>query len=195
MSSKKESTRKRILNATWHLMEQHKGQGVAMSNIAKKAGISRQALYLHFKTRTELMVATVQYVDEIKNLDERLMKLNAASSGVELLERYIEAWGGYIPEVYSLAKALLNTRESDKATAIAWNGCMSTLQGICGRVIETLENDGTLNTRWKRNEAIDMLWATMSIYSWEQLTIECGWSNKKYIEWMKVLLINALVSK
>ena len=194
MSSKKEDTRKRILEATWHLMEQHKGRGVAMSDIADKAGVSRQALYLHFKTRTELMVATVQYVDEVKNLDKRLKKLDSADSGVELLERYIEVWGNYIPEVYSLAKALLNTRENDEATAVAWNGCMSTLQELCARVIETLKKEGSLDSKWKKSEAVDMLWAVVSIHSWEQLVMECGWSNRRYVARMKVLLGSALVS-
>jgi AcrR family transcriptional regulator len=195
MSSKKKDTRKRILEATWRLMEQHKGQGVAMGDIAKRAGISRQALYLHFKTRTELMVATVQYVDGVKNLDERLNQLNASGSGVELLERYIETWGNYIPEVYSLAKALLNTRENDEAAAVAWSGCMTTLRDICRQVIESMDNEGTLDHEWNQDEAVEMLWTTVSIHSWEQLTIECGWSTMKYIDRMKVLLLNALVSK
>jgi len=78
MSSKKTDTRTRILTATWHLMEQRRGQGVSMSDIAKAAGISRQALYLHFDSRTELMIATVHYVDEVKGLNERLEKFQEA---------------------------------------------------------------------------------------------------------------------
>lgn len=36
-------------------MEDRRGQGVRMGDIAKAAGISRQAIYLHFDTRTALM--------------------------------------------------------------------------------------------------------------------------------------------
>ncbi len=80
MSSKNTDTRTRILEVTWRLMEQHRGQGVRMSDIAKAAGISRQAVYLHFGSRTELMIATSNYVDEVKGLNERLKRLQTAST-------------------------------------------------------------------------------------------------------------------
>jgi len=82
MSSNKIDTKTRILEATWLLMEQRRGQGVSMSDIAKQAGISRQALYLHFDSRVELMIATVQYVDQVKGLDERLQQFQQAQSGL-----------------------------------------------------------------------------------------------------------------
>ena len=68
MSSKEKNTRDRILHATWQLMEQNLGKTISMSDVAKAAGISRQAVYLHFQSRTDLMVATSSYVDELKNL-------------------------------------------------------------------------------------------------------------------------------
>ena len=58
-------TRTRILAATLQLMEQRRGQGVRMSDIAGAAGVSRQAVYLHFGSRTELMVAATHYGDEV----------------------------------------------------------------------------------------------------------------------------------
>lgn len=51
MSSKnieKIDTRTRILASTCKIMEKQHGINVKMSDIAKDAGISRQALYLHF---------------------------------------------------------------------------------------------------------------------------------------------------
>ena len=93
MSSNEIDTRTRILEATWHLLEERRGQGVSMGDIAKEVGISRQAVYLHFASRTELMIATMNYVDEVKGLYERLEKLQSISSGTKLLEAFIDIWG------------------------------------------------------------------------------------------------------
>jgi len=93
-------------------------------------GISWQALYLHVDSRTELMVATVEYVDEVKGLNERLKQFKTATTGVELLEMFVDVWGNYIPDIYGLAKALLNTRETDEATVSAWNGHLA-MPRIC----------------------------------------------------------------
>ena len=103
MSSKEIDTKTRILEATWQLLEEHRGQGVNMSDIARAAGISRQAVYLHFTSRTELMIATMNYVDEVKGLDERLNLFNSAKTGIELLDTCVDVWGNYIPEIYGLA--------------------------------------------------------------------------------------------
>ena len=196
MSSNGEiDTKTRILEATWQLMEQRHGQGVSMSDIAQAAGISRQAVYLHFPSRTELMIATSNYVDEVKGLNERLNQFKAATTGIELLEACVDVWGNYIPEIYGLAKAMLMTRETDEATAAAWDGNMSCLRDVCRETIEALEREGILAPEWSRKEAIEMFWTMISINNWEQLTIECGWSTTQYIGWMKTLLKRTFVDK
>ena len=193
MSSKKPGTRARILKATWQLMEQQPGKSISMSDVAKAVGISRQAVYLHFDSRTELIVATSNYVDEVKDLQERLKQFDAASSGIELLETCVEVWGNYIPEIHGLAKALLAARDTDEAMASAWNGNMQCLRDMCRQTIEALEREGIFGSEWSRDEAIDTLWTILSIHNWEQLTVECGWSTTQYINRMKILLRSTFV--
>ena len=60
MSSHAPDTRTKILQATRQLMEERRGLGVRMSDIAKAAGVSRQAVYLHFDSRIELLSATTK---------------------------------------------------------------------------------------------------------------------------------------
>jgi len=105
MSSTAPDTRQRILQATLELLEESRGQGVRMSDIAKRARISRQALYLHFETRAKLMIATTFYLDELKGAQGRLLPSRTAKSGVERLDAYIEAWASYLPELHGAARA------------------------------------------------------------------------------------------
>jgi AcrR family transcriptional regulator len=195
MSSHKTDTRHRILAATWQLMEQRRGQNVHMGAIAKAAGISRQAVYLHFASRTELMVATMEYVDEVKGLDKRLDRLKTAASAVELLEACVEVWGNYIPEIYGLAKAMLLTRETDEATAKAWNKSMGCLLDACQAAIDALEREGFLAPEWTPPKAAEMFYTMLAIHNWEQLTLERGWSTAQYIDWMKTLSRRAFVAQ
>jgi len=193
MSSDEIDTRTRILEAAWHLLEERRGQGVSMGDIAKEVGISRQAVYLHFASRTELMIATMNYVDEVKGLYERLEKLQSIPAGIELLEACIDIWGNYIPEIYGLAKAMLLTKDSDEAMAAAWNNSMGCLREVCLQTIETLDREGSLASGWSTKKATDMFWTMISISNWEQLTGECGWSTKQYIDRMKSLLKSTFV--
>ncbi|VAX00599.1 hypothetical protein MNBD_GAMMA21-2569 [hydrothermal vent metagenome] len=195
MSSESTDTKTRILEATWKLMEQGRGQGVKMSDIAKAAGISRQAVYLHFATRTDLMIATVNYVDEVKGLNERLNQFKLASNGTELLDACVDVWGNYIPEIYGLAKALMMTRDTDEATAAAWNGSMACLREVCQEIINTLDDEGQLVPEWPKAQAVELFMTLISIQNWEQLTIESGWSTAQYVARMKQLLRHTFVAK
>jgi len=193
MSSGKNETKTRILKATWHLLEQHRGKDVSMGDIAKAVGISRQAVYLHFASRTELMIATVHYVDEVKGLNERFQQFETATSGIELLEACVEIWGNYIPEIYGLAKALLSTRDTDEASAAAWNDSMGCLKDVCKMIIDTLDKEGLLASEWSPNDATNIFWTMLSVQNWEQLTVERDQSTAQYVEWMKTLLKRAFV--
>jgi len=195
MSSEEIDTRTRILQATWKLMEQRLGKAISMSDVARASGISRQGVYLHFDSRAELMIATSNYVDDVKGLNERLNAFKTASTGIEKLEACIDVWGNYIPEIIGLAKALLATRDTDEATAAAWNNNMHCLRDICQETIETLASEGKLSSGWSQEQATDMFWTMISINHWEQLTSECGWSTVQYIDRMKVMVKSAFVEE
>lgn len=174
-------------------MEASQGRGVRMADIAKQAGISRQALYLHFPTRAELLIATTIYLDEVKGVDGRLAASREAKTGVERLETYIEAWGGYIPEIYGVAKALLAMRDTDDAAAAAWDGRMQAMRQGCEAAVEALKRDGMLLPALTLGQATDILWMLLSVRNWEHLTGDCGWPQARYIKAIKSLARRALV--
>ena len=185
MSSGENDTRIRILNATWTLLEADPGKGVRMSDIAKCAGISRQAVYLHFPTRADLLVATTRHVDNVKDVDERLSASRSAKSGIERLDAFVEAWGNYIPEIYGVATALLAMKDRDEAAAEAWRDRMDAVRQGCEAAVSALRSDGTLRPGLRSRDATDMLWTLLSVHNWEQFTRDCGWSQRQYIDRMK----------
>jgi AcrR family transcriptional regulator len=187
MSSREPKTRDRILEATWRLMVERVGRNVRMGDVARGAGVSRQAVYDHFGSRAELMVATVRYGDGVLALNQRLRRYRAASSGEERLEAYVEFWGNYIPEIYGIARALLAEREGDEAVAAAWDDRMRAVYDACRDIIERLRRDGTLVPGWPTDEAADLLWTMLSIRNWESLTRERSWSVDHYVGRMQDL--------
>ena len=187
MSSPIQETGTRILEATVRMLEEHGGRGVRMGDIARESGISRQAVYLHFASRTELLVAATRYLDDKLDIDSRLAASRAATAGVERLGLFIEFWGNYVPEIYGVAKALLMARDTDEAAAAAWRDRMAALRDGCRAAIDALQADGRLAPGWTRRKAADALWAMLSVPNWEALTRECGWSTREYVRGMQTL--------
>lgn len=191
--TKHSETRRRILEAAWQLLEAGQGKNVRMSDIAKQAGVSRQAVYLHFGNRTDLLVATTLYLDEVKGIDERLATSRTAVDGVSRLTAFVDAWTGYIPEIYGVAKALMALRETDSEAADAWNGRMLAVRHGCAAAIHALKRDGQLSGSYTMEKATDLLWALLSVRNWEQLTQESEWSQAEYVEHIQTLVRSLFV--
>lgn len=193
MSSDIPDTQQKILDATWRLLKQGSGAGVRMSDIATEAGVSRQAVYLHFNSRTELMVAVARYGDEMLEMEDRLQAAEAAESGVARLDAFVAFWGNYIPDIYGCAKALIVAREDDEAAAAAWDDRMDAVREFCQSVIEALKRDALLASEWTPEQATDLLCMVLSISNWEELTRERGWSTNEYVDRMQTLLKRVLI--
>lgn len=183
MSSKKTAdTRTRILEATRAVLERQGGAGVRMSDIAKAAGVSRQAVYLHFDGRAELLIAVTTHMDAVLGVQERLKPTRAARSGVDRIRAFIAFWGGYLPEVYTVARALIAMQDSDAAARQAWAGRMASVREGCAAAIAALERDGQLAPGWTLTTATDLFLAMLLVPVWEQLTRDSGWSEADYVE-------------
>lgn len=193
MSSGNPETRKKILDAAWRALESDDPKATRMGDIAKLAGVSRQALYLHFPARTDLLIAVTHHMDEVNNVDGRLAKSRDAASGLERLDAFIDAWGNYMPLIAGVARVLIAMRLTDPDAGAAWDDRMQAVRHGCEAAVKALENDDALVARMSRAEATDMLWTLLSFENWTQLRYACGWSQHKYLERMKSMARRLLV--
>lgn len=193
MSSQNPETRTRILDAAWKLLESG-DRSVRMSDIAKAAGVSRQAVYLHFPSRADLLVATTRHIDEVQAVDARLAASRAATSGRDRLDLFIDAWGGYIPEIYGVGRALMAMQDDDDEAHRAWDDRMQAVRHGCEAAVRTIAAEGGLHADLTERTATDLLWTLLSVRNWEQLTRQAGWSQEVYLVRMKDLAARALLA-
>jgi len=193
MSNKNTDTRNRILESTWKLLESGTEDEVRMSDIAKDAGISRQALYLHFPNRADLLIATTRHLDAVNDVEARLAPSRAAATGTERLDAFIEAWGNYIPEIFGVAAALIAMQRKDQAAKDAWSNRLNAVREGCEAAVKALDRDERLRPELNVEKATDILWTLLSVGNWEQLTVTCGWTQSDYIDTTKALARRMLV--
>lgn len=179
--TKNQSTRDVILKSAWKALEDAPDKQVRMSDIAKRAGISRQALYLHFPTRGDLLTATSRYLDEVLDVDTRLIPSRTAKTGRDRLTAFITMWTSYIPEIYGVAKALMVMKDHDEAAAAAWSDRMNAVHEGCLAAAQALADDDDLAADLSVEKAADLLWVLLSVRHWEDATKHCGWTQEDYV--------------
>ena len=194
MSSSPNPTRTKILDATIDLLQAGEGGKVRMADIARAAGLSRQAVYLHFPSRADLLIAATRHVDARKDIDARLVESRAAPTGKARLKAFIAAWAGYIPEIYGVGKALMEMAPGDPEAAQAWSDRMAALRHGCAAAVAALARDGHLKKGLSEAHATDLLWTLLSVRNWEMLRHDCGWSQDDYLRHISRTVRRALVS-
>lgn len=179
-------TRTRILQATWQLIEEG-GVSPSLAGIAAKAGVSRQALYLHFGDRTGLMVSLVQYMGESLGKVDYVQRIFDAPTGAETLDRMIDGLSVFTAKVEKVARVMEAAQYHDKAIAAAWRNTMKNRYAEVRAIIQRIADDGNLADGWSIDTATDLFHTITMPGPWRELVREKGWTPAQYARRVKRL--------
>jgi len=186
------STRESILEAAARVVRE-RGTGVTLEGVADAAGLSRQTVYVHFGSRSGLLIAMVQHMDETGMLHALLHRVFDARTALEALDAVANVHAEYHPVAYPVARVLMAGRHHDDAIKAAWEERMASRRNLYREVIGRLQGDGLLLRSWDIETATDVLWSLTSWQLWEDLVVGRGWSKADYLRHMRMLLRRLLV--
>ena len=96
-SSRNNSTRTRILEAALEILSRDGPAKASMAEIARRAGLSRQGLYLHFSSKDALTYAAARHAFEVQHANAQAM----LASGRPFTERLVGALMAEYASLYS----------------------------------------------------------------------------------------------
>ena len=172
------SSRERILDATRRLIAD-RDAAVSMGEVAAASGISRQAVYLHFRTRGQLFLALVHRMDDETQIRSQLATALEAEDAVEALRSFLGVWLRFAAWIQPVATVLLATRTTDPDAWAAWDNRMSDLRRGHLRATRRLAAEGRLRDALDAARAADLTWALTSVPVWEQLSLDRSWSARR----------------
>lgn len=184
-------TRGRLVRAGLAVLE--RGEPFSLGEIAREAGVSRQALYLHFESRAALAVAVARFVDESFGLEEALAPSRAATDGRALLRahaRFVAKYNERIQTVVRMADAL---RQTDVEMAAPWKDRLANRRAGGHIVAQKLSAWGELADEWTVESAGDWVCALSSVKLWEELVLDLGWSRERFARSLERQLVTGLL--
>ena len=185
------STRDRILDAASQIPEKQ-GAVPTMSAIARTAGISRQALYLHFADHAELLQALVAHLDDREQLQAGIAAVQAAGDAAGQIRAWARMQTWHNPKIAAIARALDSTRHTDPSAAAAWRDRTGNrLRGAIS-IIQRLRDEGRLHPTWTTAEAAALLWELTSFHVWDDLVTDAQIPPDRYVEIITATALSAL---
>ena len=188
------ATRRRILQATWELIGERRSNP-KLSEVAERASVSRQAIYLHFGDRAGLLVALVQHVDEVLGLTQLAAHIFDAPTGGEALQRMVEVRSDYASKIDSVTQVFDAARYQDEAIAAAWRDWMDFSRVVNRTIIQRIADEGQLAEGWTVDAAADVCYSVTMPGLWRELTRELGWTPEQYAENITRLLHRSLLAE
>ncbi len=173
-------TRSHILDAALALLLEARGAPVSMSEVARRAGVSRQALYLHFDGRADLLTSVARHADDRRGLPEAIRGIEEAGSGPDAVRAMVDLQARMNPGIWPVALALEEARRGDEAAERAWQDRLDARLGGCRAIAARLAREGTLRAGLTEEVAADLLWTLTSLRTWEDLVLQRGWSAGRY---------------
>jgi AcrR family transcriptional regulator len=177
-------TRERILDAVLAAFVEGDPDVLNVAAVARRAGVSRQAVYLHFPNRTALGVAAVQWLDERESLTAAVAPIFAAGTPEDTLDAYAEFLGGFNPRIAGVARMAYRLRALPEIEA-AWQDRLRSRRGGAGLIAQRIADAGRLRPPFTARTAGDWLAAAASVLVWDELTQDLGWSRQRYVQHLR----------
>ena len=188
------NSRERILEIALSLITRRGDVQVTMAEIARAARLSRQAVYLHFADRADLLVALIRYSDEKLGLHNEILKIETAPTGVAALAEMAALQARLNPRIWAVALAFESIRRKDPAAERSWQDRLQHRLEGCRQIVQRLRREGSLRPGLSPAAAADLLWSLTSLRTWEDLVLGRGWSARQYEQRMTETLLLALTN-
>ena len=167
---------------------------MGMEAIAQATGVSRQSVYLHFGSKTGLLLALVVHVDAQRDVNELVERLWDLPSALAALDAVADLAAATNPEVHAIALALDAARRWDPAFESAWRDRTAHRLERYRRLARWLERDGSLGAGWSVEPATSFVWSLTSVQAYDQLVVERGLPLDGYAALLRASLRATLTS-
>jgi AcrR family transcriptional regulator len=184
-SSGRPETRTQILEAARAMFEELGYHGAGLGAVAKRAGVSRQAIYLHFPSKMELLTALHLHIfatDVVPAVAR--YPITEATTAWEALDATIAVDVEVTDRVWRIHEALTSARlqypEVEKTLRPREEERYGELLDIGRR----LEREGALPPEFPADIVADVLWGLINAGTYRAFVIERGWPLDRYRRWV-----------
>jgi AcrR family transcriptional regulator len=170
------STRERLLDAAWAEAVEVGIERLTLAAVGARAGVSRQAVYLHFGNRATLLVQMTARFDHTSGFRARLAESRRAAPR-ESFRIMLNAWFDYVPTILPVSLALEAAWLTGGDGAEAYRDRMDDWHEGIRVAVRRLADAGALAAGWTVATATDWTWACVHPTHLHHLTRERGWSH------------------
>src|SRR4051794_8593763 len=181
-------TRRRISAAAMDLFAEHGFGATTVAAIAARAGVAVPTIYAAFGSKGAILKALMSQFEEDADVTDWHARVAAEPEPGGKLA----AFARWSARLFSTSRAVILAAHGATADpallALKAEGDRRRRAGVRG-LIGILADAGALRPGLSRRRAVDRAWALSGVELYLATTVECGWSDASYADWLTGLLI------
>jgi AcrR family transcriptional regulator len=188
-------TRAALLDAAHKMLKEQGFEGLTMTAVAERAGVTRRAVYMHFPTRGALVGELFGYVAQVEGLAGSLERVWTAADSVSALDEWAGHLARYHPRILAVDRAVQRVWRDDPDAAGHRARVVKAKLSSCRRLARWLAEEGRLAPGWTTASATDMLFALIASDVIEALIVDRRWSRAQLAEHLALLFRSTFVAR
>ena len=187
-------TRDALLRGARAILERDGFHTLTMGAVAREAGVSRGAVYLHFGSRSDLVAALFDHVAQQQGLAASLEPVWNAPDSITALNEWAAHLARYHPALIPIDRAIAYVEGNDPDATAHRQRVSRAQRSGCARLAQRLADEGRLAKPWTVPTATDMLYALISTDMIERLITDCDWQREALAEHLSAMFQRTFVS-
>jgi AcrR family transcriptional regulator len=161
--------------------------------VARRAGVSRRAVYLHFASWAALVDALFGHIAERAGLSDSTRRISDSPDAGAALDAWAEHLAYYHTRLLAVNRAIERVRRVDADAARHRQRVVRAQLATCRMLARRLHQEQVLAPPWAVGTATDMLWALISTDMIEGLVVDRRWSRRRLAQHLAALLRSTFI--
>ena len=193
-SSRRDRTRQAIIDAAGRLWTERGLHGVGLEEVAAAAGVTRRTVYLHFGSKSDLLLAYVYDSESRAGLPGLVAAMMSARTPAAIFDAMAEIQVTYLPRMYPSMRLVHAARAGEPAADEVWRDRMRARRAAYRGIATNLQEMGALDPALSIDDAVGLIWVLTSPHMYEYLVVEGGWALERYRSHIVRLLGRSLLA-
>ncbi|MEO8621052.1 MAG: helix-turn-helix domain-containing protein [bacterium] len=175
------TTKSALFDAGIILLRERGFDAVSLAAVAEAAGVTRQAVYLHFGSRAGYLMSLVEHVNAREGIPEGVARALGQPTAEKALRAIVRLRATTAPRLSPLIAAINAAASGDADAAGLWRERQIVRLRPMLAIAQRFRDEKRLVPGLTVKDAANLLWSMLSFESWHYLVATGGWSKEKYI--------------
>ena len=171
-----EETRRRIIEAACDLLSRAGYHNVSLDQIAKRAEVSRQTIYVQFGSKRGVLQAVAEHIEVASYGRGMVEGAREVSNPVHTIRKGIGDQMRFFHSNADLLRTFYAQAANDPDFRAVWQERLQERWMAVSLLVERMSSAGWLAEGWSVEDATDWLWSLTNFQRYDELVLQRGWT-------------------